>query len=82
VRVPHREIKREDGCGAAMRSGGMLVHCPGCLGPTASVLAAEFLCGDGVFTKGALESGESAHRFDGVMSHSFIVVAYSGMAPN
>jgi hypothetical protein len=65
-----------------MGSGGVLVHRSGCLGAAAAVLAAEFLCGDGVFTKGAFESGESAHRFDGVMSHSFIVVAYSGMTSN
>jgi len=80
--VPGLRIKRRHGDGAAVRRGGVLVHRPGSLGAAAAVLAAEFLCGDGVFTKGALESGESAHGFDGVMSHSFIVVAYSGMTSN
>jgi hypothetical protein len=45
-------------------------------------LAAELPCGDGVFTEWALERGEAVHHFDGVMSHSFIVVAYPGMTPN
>jgi hypothetical protein len=65
-----------------MRSRGMLVHSPSCLGAAAAVLAAKLLCSDGVFTKGALERGKSVHRFDGVMSHSLIVVAYPGMTPN
>jgi len=82
VGVPRLGIEREHGCGAAVCRGCVLIHHSGRLGAAAAVLAAELLGGDGVFTKGALESGESAHRLDGVMSHSFIVVAYSGMAPN
>ena len=54
-----------------MRSGGVLVHRSGRLGAAAAVLVAELLCGDGVFTKGALERGKAVHRFDSVMSHSF-----------
>jgi hypothetical protein len=80
--VPGLGSKREHGCGAAMGSGGVLVHRSGRLGAAAAVLAAEFLCGDGVFAKGALERGKSVHRLDGVMSHGFIVVAYTGMTPN
>jgi hypothetical protein len=50
---------------------GVLVHCPGRLGATAAVLTAELLCGDGVFTKWALERGMAFYYCDGVMSHSF-----------
>jgi len=50
---------------------GVLVHCPSRLGAAATVLAAKLPCGDGVFTKWALELGEAVHHFDGVMSHSF-----------
>lgn len=82
MRMPHRGISRQHGCGAAMRSRGVLVHGPGCLGAAAAVLAAKLLCGHGVFTKGALERGKSVHRFDGVISHSLIVVAYPGMTAN
>ena len=67
---------------------GVLVHCPSRLGAAATVLAAKLPCGDGVFTKWALELGEAVHHFDGVMSHSFIVGAHLwydsefGMTPN
>ena len=54
-----------------MCSRGMLVHCPSRLGAAATVLTAELLCGDGVFTKWALEYGKAVHHLDGVMSHSF-----------
>jgi hypothetical protein len=37
--------------------------------------------GDRVFTKGALERRNTVHRFDAVMSHGFIVVAYAGIPP-
>jgi hypothetical protein len=50
---------------------GVLVHCPGRLGAAVAVLAAEFLCGDGMFTKGTLERAKPGHHFDGVMSHNF-----------
>jgi protein-tyrosine phosphatase len=50
---------------------GMLVHCPGGLGPAVTVLAAEIPCGNGVFTDWALEGAEAVHHFDRVMSHSF-----------
>jgi hypothetical protein len=82
IGVPHQRTQREHGCGAAMGSGGVLVHRSGCLGAATAVLAAEFLGGDGVFTEGALERGKTVHRLDGVMSHSFIVVAYPWMTPN
>jgi hypothetical protein len=62
-----------------MRSGGVLVHRSAHLGAAASVLVTELLCGDGVFTKGALERGKAVHRFDGVMSHSVIALVYPGM---
>jgi hypothetical protein len=54
-----------------MCSRGVLVHCLGRLGAAAAVLAAELQCGDGVFTKRALEGDKAVHHFDGVMSHSF-----------
>jgi hypothetical protein len=53
-----------------MCSPGVLVHYLSRLGAAAAVLAAELLCGDGVFTKRALERGKATHRFDSVMSHS------------
>lgn len=54
-----------------MCSRGVLVHCPSRLGATAAVLAAELLCGDRVFAKGALERSKAIDHFDGVISHSF-----------
>jgi hypothetical protein len=54
-----------------MCSRGVHVHCPSRLGAAAAVLAAELPCGDGVFTKWALEPGKAVHHFDSVMSHSF-----------
>ena len=56
--------------------GGMLVHCPSCLGAAATVLAAKLPRGDGVLADEAVELGEAAHHLDGVMSHSFIVGAH------
>jgi hypothetical protein len=50
---------------------GMLVHCPSRLNAASRVLAIELHCGDGVFTKSALELGKAVHLFDDVMSHSF-----------
>ena len=50
---------------------GVLVHRLGRLGAAVAVLAAELLCGDGVFTKRTLERAKAAHHFDGVVSHSF-----------
>ena len=38
---------------AAMCSRGVLVHCPSGLRAAVTILAAELLCGDGVFTKWA-----------------------------
>jgi hypothetical protein len=59
-----------------MSSRGVLVHCPCRSGAAVAVLAAELPCGDGVFTKWALERGKAIHYLDGVMSHTFIVVAH------
>jgi len=50
---------------------GVLVHCPSRLGAAVAVQAAEIPCGEGVFTKLALERAKAVHHFDGVMSHSF-----------
>jgi hypothetical protein len=50
---------------------GVLVHCPSRLGSAPTVLSVELHCCDGMFAKRALELGEAAHHFDGVMSHSF-----------
>jgi hypothetical protein len=69
--MPHRRIRRGEGWVAAMSSRGVLVHCPGGLSAAVSVLAAEIPCGDGMFTKRALEHRKTVHRFDGVMSHAF-----------
>lgn len=54
-----------------MCSRSVLVHCLSRLGAAIAVLAAELLCGDGVFTKWTLERAKPVHHFDGVMSHSF-----------
>jgi len=69
--VPHLRIMRRDGYGASMFCRGVLVHCPSRLGATVTVLTAELLCGDGMFTKRTLERAKTFHHFDGVMSHSF-----------
>ena len=61
-----------------MCGGGVLVHCPCRLSAAVSVLAPELPCGDGVFTKWALERGKAVHHFDGVMSHSFNRSPYPG----
>jgi hypothetical protein len=50
---------------------GVLVHCPSRLGATVTVLAAELLCGDRMFTNWTLERAKAVHHFDGVISHSF-----------
>ena len=65
-----------------MCSGGVLVHCPSRLGAAVAVLAAELLCGDGVFTEWTLERAKAVHHSDGVMSHRSSVVTYAGMNPN
>jgi len=52
-------------------SRGVLVHCPSRLGAAVAVQAAEIPCGEGVFTKLALERAKAVHHLDGVMSHSF-----------
>jgi hypothetical protein len=44
-----------------MCSRGVLVHCPSRLG--AAVAAAEMPCGEGVFTKLALERAKAVHHF-------------------
>ena len=49
---------------------GVLVHCPSRLGAAVAVQAAEIPCGEGVFTKLALERAKAVHHFDGVMSHN------------
>jgi hypothetical protein len=53
-----------------MCSRGVLVHCPSRLGAAVAVQAAEIPCGEGVFTKLALERAKAVHHSDGVMSHS------------
>jgi hypothetical protein len=53
-----------------MGSRGVLVHRPSRLGAAVAIQAAEIPCGDGVFTKSALEDAKAVHHFDGVMSHS------------
>jgi hypothetical protein len=50
---------------------GVLVHCPSRLDATVTILAAELLCGDGMFTKRTLERAKTVHHFDSVISHSF-----------
>ena len=80
--VPHLRILRRDGHGASMFCRGVLVHCPSRLGATVTVLAAELLRGDGMFTKRTLEPAKTVHHFDGVISHSFSVVAYPDLTPN
>jgi len=65
-----------------MLSRGVLIHCLRRLGAAVAVLAAELLCGDGVFAKRALEQAKPVHHFDGVMSHTFSVVVCRGMAPH
>lgn len=62
-----------------MRSRGVLIHRLRRLGAAVAVLAAELLCGDGVLAKRALEEAKAVHHFDGVMSHTFSVVACPGM---
>jgi hypothetical protein len=69
--VPHLRIMRRNGHGASMLCLGVLVHCPSRLGATVTVLAAEVLCGDRMFTHWTLESAKTVHHFDGVISHSF-----------
>jgi hypothetical protein len=59
-----------------MFSRCVLVHRPSRLDATPTVLTIELHCGDGVFTKCALELGKAIHLFDGVMSHSLIVGAH------
>jgi hypothetical protein len=49
-----------------MCNRGVLVHCPSRLGAAPTVLAMEIHCGDGVFTKSALEHGKAVHHLDGV----------------
>ena len=80
--VPHLRMMRRDGHGASMLCRGVLVHCPSRLGATVTVLASELPCGDRMFTNRALERAKTVHHFDGVMSHSSSLVAYSGMTPN
>ena len=64
-------ITRRYGCGAAVCSRGVRVHCPSRLGTAATVLATELLCGDEVSTKWALERSKAVDHLDDVMSHSF-----------
>jgi hypothetical protein len=52
-----------------MSSRGVLVHCPSRLRAAVTILAAKLLCGDGVFTKWALEGCNPVYHLDGVMSH-------------
>jgi hypothetical protein len=80
--VPHLRILRRNGRGASMLCLGVLVHCPSCLGATVTVLAAELLCGDRMFTNWTLESAKTVHHFDGVISHSFKSSRLSGTTPN
>src|SRR5580700_1066112 len=54
-----------------MCSRGVLVHYPSRLGTAVAVLAAEFLCGNGMFTERTHERAKTVHYFDGVMSHNF-----------
>jgi hypothetical protein len=42
---------------------GVLVHCPSRLGAAVAVQAAEIPCGEGVFTKLALERAKAVHHF-------------------
>jgi hypothetical protein len=65
-----------------MGSRCVFVHRSSRLCAATTVLAAEFLCGDGVLTDEALESGKAIHHFDGVMSHNFIVATSPVIAPN
>jgi hypothetical protein len=53
-----------------MCSRGVLVHRPSRLGAAVAVQAAKIPCGEGVFTKLALERAKAVHHLDGVMSHS------------
>jgi hypothetical protein len=55
---------------------GVLVHCLCRLNAASRVLAIELHCGDGVFTKSAIEFGKARHLFDDVMSHNSIVGAH------
>jgi hypothetical protein len=55
---------------AAMGGLGVLVHCPGRLGAAVAVLAAEFPCGDGMFTKRTIERAKAVRHFDGIISHN------------
>jgi hypothetical protein len=65
-----------------MCSRGVIVHYSSRLGAAVAVLSAELPRGDGVFTEWTLELAKAVHHFDGVMSHSSSVVAYSGMTSN
>jgi hypothetical protein len=80
--MPHLCIACRHGYGAAMCSRGVLVHCPSCLCAAIAALTAELPCGDGVFTKWALELAKAVHHCDGVISHSFSIVACTCITPN
>ena len=54
-----------------MCSRGVLLPCPSRLDAAVAVQTAEIPCGEGVFTKLALERAKAVHHFDRVMSHSF-----------
>jgi hypothetical protein len=49
---------------------GVLVHRLGRLGAAVAVMTAEIPCGDGVFTKWALERAKTGHHCDRVISHN------------
>lgn len=69
--VPHLRTTCQQRDGAAMCGCGVLVHRLSRLGAAVAVMAAEIPCGDGVFTKWALEHAKAGHHCDGVISHNF-----------
>ena len=62
-----------------MYRGGVVVHCPGSLGPATAVLGAELPCSDRVFAKYTLEPAKTVHHLDRVMSHTSSVVSHCGV---
>ena len=80
--MPYLRITRRNRQGAAMRNSGVLVHSLSRLGAAATVLAAKFPRSHRMFTEWTGENRKAVHRFDDVMSHSFIVAPYLGKTPN
>jgi hypothetical protein len=68
-------VKRQ---GGAVLGAGVLIHDASRLRAAATVLAVELKSGDGILTDRALERDAIFDSFDGVMSHSFIVVLCGG----